>query len=234
MSKKPVAKKTAKAAKARKPAKKPAAKKPARTAKPLKAVTAKKPAKPAKAEAAASARKPKLRIATTSLSGCFGCHTSFLDIDERILQLVEIAEFDRSPITDIKHCGPCDIGIIEGGVCNAENVHVLREFRANCKTLIAIGACAINGGLPALRNHLDVTDCLTRVYCDRAGGKNHTVPNDPELPLLLEKVHPINEVVRVDYFIPGCPPSGDAIWKFLTDLITGRMPRLDHELLRFD
>ncbi len=176
----------------------------------------------------------KLRVATVSLAGCFGCHMSFLDIDERILDLVELVEFDRSPITDIKHCSPdCDLGIIEGGVCNAENVTVLREFRAHCKTLVAVGACAINGGLPASRNHLDVTECLKRVYCDRGEG-DRQVPNDPELPLLLAQVHPINEVVRIDYFIPGCPPSGDAIWKFLTDLIAGRMPRLDHALLRFD
>ena len=74
----------------------------------------------------------KLKVATVSLAGCFGCHMSFLDIDERILPLLELIEFDRSPLTDIKHCGPCDIGLIEGGVCNAENVHVLREFRANC------------------------------------------------------------------------------------------------------
>src|ERR1035438_4064230 len=69
--------------------------------------------------------KKKLRVATTSLAGCFGCHMSFLDIDERILTLLELIEFDRSPLTDIKHCGPCDIGLIEGGVCNADNVHVL-------------------------------------------------------------------------------------------------------------
>jgi NAD-reducing hydrogenase small subunit len=69
------------------------------------------------------------------------------------------------------------------------------------------------------------------VYCDRTGGK---VPDDPELPLLLDKVHPINEVVRVDYFVPGCPPSGDAIWKYLTDLISGRIPRLEHPMLHFD
>ena len=83
---------------------------------------------------------------------------SLLDIDERILELAKLVDFDRSPITDIKHCGPCDIGLIEGAVCNAENVHVLRELRANCKILVAIGACAINGGLPAQRNHLDVGD----------------------------------------------------------------------------
>ena len=119
----------------------------------------------------------KLKVATTSLAGCFGCHTSFLDIDERILHLAEFIEFDRSPLTDIKHCGPCDIGIIEGAVANAENVHVLREFRRNCKVIVAIGACAINGGLPALRNQLELEECLTRVYCDRAKG-NQSVPNN--------------------------------------------------------
>ena len=108
--------------------------------------------------------KKKLRIATTSLAGCFGCHMSILDIDERLFPLLELVEFDRSPLTDIKHCGPCDIGIVEGGVCNAENVHVLREFRKNCKILISIGACAVTGGLPAQRNHLDLSSCLTEVY----------------------------------------------------------------------
>ena len=86
----------------------------------------------------------KLKVATTSLAGCFGCHMSLLDIDERLFALLERIEFDRSPLTDIKHCGPCDIGIVEGGICNAENVHVLKEFRRNCKILVAIGACAVN------------------------------------------------------------------------------------------
>ena len=90
----------------------------------------------------------KLRIATTSLSGCFGCHMSLLDIDERLLDLAQIVEFDRSPVTDIKTCGPCDVGLIEGGVCNAENIHVLKELRDNCKILVAFGACASTGGLP--------------------------------------------------------------------------------------
>jgi len=178
--------------------------------------------------------KRKLRVATVSLAGCFGCHMSFLDMDERLLDLVELVEFDRSPITDIKHCGPCDIGLIEGGVCNAENVHVLREFRGSCRILIALGACAVNGGLPTLRNNLDVRDVLREVYFEQPGIASNTIPNDVELPLLLDKARPINEVVRVDYFIPGCPPSGDAIFKFLADLIYGRTPRLDYQLMRFD
>jgi NAD-reducing hydrogenase small subunit len=177
----------------------------------------------------------KLKVATTSLCGCFGCHTSFCDIDERLFTLLEYIEFDRSPLTDIKTCSPdCDIGIVEGGLCNAENVHVLQEFRKNCKTLIAIGACAINGGLPTQRNHLPVKDVLEECYLSQIGLANAMIPNDPEVPLLLDQVHPIHEVVRVDYFIPGCPPSGDAIWKVLTDLLAGREPELAHGLLLYD
>ena len=168
----------------------------------------------------------KLRVATVSLAGCFGCHMSFLDIDERLFELIEHVEFDRSPLTDIKTVGPCDIGLVEGGLCNAENVEVLRAFRANCRVLVAVGACAITGGLPALRNHLDVGDMLQAVY--------GTVPDDPELPLPLNKVHPIHEVVHIDHALPGCPPSADAFWQFLQDLIAGREPNLSHGLIRYD
>jgi len=175
----------------------------------------------------------KWKVATVSLSGCFGCHMSFLDIDEKILDLLQVVEFDRSPITDIKTCSECDIGLIEGGVCNSENVEVLREFRKNCRILIAIGTCAISGGLPSLRNNLDVEECLHQVYCEMPRKKGE-IPDDVELPLLLDKVHPINEVVRVDYFIPGCPPTANAIWKFLTDFVTGQTPHLDHFAIRYD
>ncbi len=176
----------------------------------------------------------RLRVATTSLAGCFGCHMSLLDIDERLFELLERVAFDRSPITDIKHCGPCDIGIIEGGVCNAENVHVLREFRNNCGILIAIGACAVTGGLPAQRNHLDLRDCLQEVYLTEPGLASGGIPNDPELPLPLDRVYPLHEVVKIDYFIPGCPPTADAIWKFLNDLLAGQTPTLPHGLIHYD
>ncbi len=176
----------------------------------------------------------KLRVATTSLAGCFGCHMSLLDIDERLFTLLEQVEFDRSPLTDIKHCGPCDIGLVEGGICNAENVHVLREFRRQCKVLVALGACAVTGGLPAQRNHLDIGACLREVYQTELGLEQGLIPNDPELPLPLDKVHPLHEVVKVDYFVPGCPPSADAIWKFLTDLLVGRTPTLGHGLIKYD
>ncbi|MBE0622121.1 MAG: NADP oxidoreductase [Burkholderiales bacterium] len=159
---------------------------------------------------------------------------SLLDIDERLFDLIELIEFDRSPLTDIKELGSCDIGIIEGGLCNAENVHVLREFRRQCKILIAIGACAINGGLPAQRNQLSLALILQEVYHTSVGLANGLIPNDPELPLPLAKVRALHEVVNIDYFIPGCPPSADTIWKALNDILGGREPELGHGLIQYD
>ncbi|UCH14774.1 MAG: hypothetical protein JSV22_02135, partial [Bacteroidales bacterium] len=115
-------------------------------------------------------------IATTSLAGCFGCHMSLLDIDDRILELVEVVEFNKSPINDIKKFTKvCDIGLIEGGCCNSENIHILREFRTNCKILVSVGECAIMGGLPALRNGIPIKECLEEAYINNitvAGNKD--------------------------------------------------------------
>ncbi len=114
-------------------------------------------------------------------------------------------------------------------------VEVLRAFRAHCKTLVAMGACAINGGLPAERNHFDLAVLLKDVYQSRPGlSAASVIPNDPELPLLLQQVRPIHAVVHVDYFLPGCPPSADAFWSFLNDLMAGRTPQLSHALLHYD
>lgn len=178
--------------------------------------------------------KSKIRIATTSLAGCFGCHMSFLDMDERLVALLEQVELNRSPFTDIKQCGPCDIGLIEGGVCNAENVHVLCDFRAHCTILIAVGACAINGGVPAMRNYFDLQDCLQEVYLNGTGVTNPQIPSDIELPLLLDKVYPVSEVVPIDYFLPGCPPSTDEFLQILEPLLTGHKPELPKSHVHYD
>jgi NAD-reducing hydrogenase small subunit len=176
----------------------------------------------------------KIRVATTSLAGCFGCHMSLLDIDERLIALVEKVEFDRTPLTDIKELGECDLGLVEGGVCNVHNVEVLREMRKHCKILVAVGACAITGGIPAMRNQFTVRQCLEESYLDGLGLADRDIPNDPEIPLLLDKVHPIHEVVKVDYFLPGCPPPADAIWTFLTELLEGKPIKLPYGQLHFD
>lgn len=184
----------------------------------------------------------KARIATASLAGCFGCHMALLDIDERLIDLMKLVEFDRSPLNDIKRFSQrCDVGIIEGGCCNEENVHVLREFRANCDVLIAMGQCAIMGGLPAMRNaimHSDapLRECLEEAYILSPYTRNPTqgIPNDPALPLLLDEVYPCSEVVEIDYNIPGCAPSGDIIFNTLAALLAGRFHGFERDKLRFD
>ena len=179
--------------------------------------------------------KPK--IATTSLAGCFGCHMSVLDIDERILDLIELVEFDKSPIDDIKRfSGRCLVGLVEGGCCNEENVHVLQEFRTHCDVLIALGDCATMGGIPALRNVIPLRECLDEAYRLGPTVYNPTgaIPNDPDLPLLLNKVYPVQEVVKIDYYLPGCPPSADAIWAALTALLNGHPIELPYELIKYD
>ena len=176
----------------------------------------------------------KIKLATASLAGCFGCHMSFLDIDERILELVNLVEFERSPFTDVKSMNKCDVGLIEGGVANEENVAVLKDFRRHCRILVAVGACSIDGGIPSLRNRFSLRDCLMESYVDGIGVENPSIPDDPEIPMLLNKVHPIQEVVKVDYFLPGCPPSADTIWSFITRLIEGKPVDLPRERIRYD
>ncbi len=184
----------------------------------------------------------KARVATASLAGCFGCHMAILDIDERLIELMKLVDFDRSPLTDIKRfTHRCDIGIVEGGCCNEENVHVLRDFRRNCDVLIAIGQCAIMGGLPAMRNaimHSDepLRECLEEAYISGKYIRNttHNIPNDPALPLLLDEVYPCSEVVEIDYQIPGCAPTGDVIFNTLAGLLAGKFKGFERESIRFD
>lgn len=179
----------------------------------------------------------KPRVATTSLAGCFGCHMSLLDIDERILELIELVDFDRSPVDDIKHISQrCAVGLVEGGCCNEENVHVLHEFRENCDILISFGDCATMGGIPAMRNNIPLEECINEAYRDGVTVYNPKgiVPQDPEIPLLLNKVYPCHEVVKVDYFLPGCPPSADTLWAALTALLTDKPVELPYELLKYD
>ena len=175
-------------------------------------------------------------VATGHFTGCFGCHMSILDIDERILDLVELVEFDKSPINDIKRFSrPIDVGIIEGGISNDENAEVLREFRKNCKVLVAIGACALTGGVPAMRNGVPLQECLEEAYLNGPTVKGHgLIPNDPDIPNLFDRVYPCHEVVKVDYFLPGCPPSADTLWAALTALLGGEEPALPYELVKYD
>jgi NAD-reducing hydrogenase small subunit len=177
----------------------------------------------------------KPRIATCSLTGCFGCHMALLDIDARIIDLIGLVDFDKSPIDDKKSfTEPVDIGIIEGGVSTDENVEVLRSFREHCGILVAIGECALTGGVPAMRNSVPLQECMEEAFVSGTTVVGGAIPNDPDLPLLLDKVYPCHEVVRIDAMLPGCPPSADTLWAAITALLKGEEPKLDYALLKYD
>ncbi len=178
--------------------------------------------------------KPKIKVATAWLGGCSGCHMSFLDLDERLIDLAKLVEFTASPITDLKEIPEVDVGIIEGAVCNDENESVLRTLRARCKILIALGDCAITGNIPALRNQFKLDEVVARGYVETESTQIGEVPRDPVVPRLLARVRPIQEFVKVDVHIPGCPPDADTIWYALTELLAGRMPRWNETNLRYD
>ncbi len=178
----------------------------------------------------------KPRLATCSLAGCFGCHMSLLDIDERLLELVDLVDFDRSPFDDKKEFDcMVDIGLVEGGCSSEHNVHVLKQFRKHCKLLVSVGACAITGGVPAMRNLVSLRECLEEAYLNGPTvAPGAVIPNDEDLPRLLDRVYPCHEVVKIDCFLPGCPPSADAIWQCLKDLLAGKHISLPYQLLKYE
>jgi len=179
----------------------------------------------------------KFVVGTTSLAGCFGCHMSLLDIDEELLDIIEIAEFNKSPLTDIKtFTKRCHVGLIEGGCANDENVHILKAFRENCDVLISFGECAVMGGVPAMRNFVPLKEALEEAYLNGPTtvlGAD-IVPGHEDIPKLLDKVYPINEVVEVDYYVPGCPPNAQHIWKVVKSILLGKEIPISYEEFKYD
>lgn len=181
--------------------------------------------------------RKRFKVATTSLAGCFGCHMSMLDIDTGLLDLVEFVEINKSPLTDIKKFSKrCHLGLIEGGCCNSENVETLREFRKNCDILVSVGECAIWGGLPAMRNTIPLGECLEEAYLTAPLNEPGAgiVPYHEDLPKILDKVYSCSEVVQIDYFIPGCPPSATHIWKVVENLLWGEQHSILYSEFKYD
>jgi NAD-reducing hydrogenase small subunit len=169
----------------------------------------------------------KTRLATIWLSGCSGCHMSFLDQDELLIDLAKKVQLVYSPIVDIKVFPEnVDVALIEGAVANEEQVNLLKTARDRTKVLISLGDCAVTGNVTALRNAWSNSD---RAIIEKAYIENSDVnPQTPtDVPKLLEKVHPLHEIVKVDYFIPGCPPSAGIINYVLTELLSGRAPNME-------
>jgi NAD-reducing hydrogenase small subunit len=170
----------------------------------------------------------KTNLATIWLSGCSGCHMSFLDQDELLIDLAKKVQLVYSPLADIK-IFPENVAmtLVEGAVGNNEQLNLLKQARARTKILVSLGDCAVTGNVTALRNAWSDSDkvILNRAYLEIAD-VNPQIPTD--IPKLLKKVHPLHEIVKVDYFIPGCPPSADLINYVLTELLSGRIPNMEN------
>lgn len=169
----------------------------------------------------------KVKVATLWLSGCSGCHMSFLDQDELLIDLAAKIQIVYSPIVDAKVFPEnVDVTLIEGAVANEEQLEMLKQVRDRTKILISFGDCAVTGNVPALRNAWSNSAqlALERAYIENAD-LNKQIPTD--VPELLETVRPLHEIVKVDYFIPGCPPPAGVITYVLTELLAGRKPNME-------
>lgn len=175
--------------------------------------------------------KPK--IASDWLAGCAGCHMSLLDIDEKIVKVVELADLRATPITDLKEPDESgvDVGILEGGINNSYNEEVAHRMRNRCGLLVALGDCAVFGGVPAMRNFFTLEETLKRAYVEtESTDESGMIPSDPELAVPT-KVKALQDVVPVDIFVPGCPPSPEAIYYVLSELAQGRRPEIKGDML---
>jgi len=171
----------------------------------------------------ASPPAKKVRLATVWLDGCSGCHMSFLDMDQRLVALAPFIELVYSPLVDNKiFPDHVDVTIVEGAVSTDEDILKIRKIRKHTGVLIALGDCAVTGNVPAMRNPFKLADVFDRAYKENAQLQQQNP--SAYLPKLLDQVRPVHEVVKVDLFVPGCPPPADAIHFVVSELLAGRTP----------
>ncbi|MFZ0827571.1 MAG: oxidoreductase [Verrucomicrobiia bacterium] len=179
----------------------------------------------------------RLRVATVWLGGCAGCHMSFLDLDEFLIELAGKIDLVYSPVVDVKEYPEnVDVCLIEGAVCNEDNLEILHKIRARTKVLVAFGDCAVTGNVPAIRNQLGLRNdenVLQRAYIENAQDNSCVPKAEGILPALLKRVMPVHEAVQVEYFLPGCPPPADRIKAVMVQVLNGETPKLVGLQLKF-
>jgi len=167
--------------------------------------------------------KPK--VATVWLDGCSGCHMSFLDMDERLIDLAKLVDVVHSPVVDPKDY-PTDVALalIEGAVSSDHDEHLAHIIRERSQTVVSLGDCAVTSNVPGMRNPYSAAELMDRAYIENS--TTHRVYPDPQqgVPALCPHARPLHEVIAVDLFVPGCPPPADAIWHVLSEILAGRTP----------
>ena len=179
----------------------------------------------------------RLKIATVWLGGCAGCHMSFLDLDEFLVDIADKIEVVYSPIADVKEYPEgVDVCLVEGAVCNEDNLELIHKIRARTKVLVSFGDCAVTANVPAMRNQLglgNTESVLQRAYIENAQFNPVKPKADGIVPTLLDRVMPVHETVHVEFFLPGCPPSADRIKALLAPVLAGETPKLEGIQLKF-
>ncbi|MCE0483194.1 MAG: hypothetical protein LV479_03025 [Methylacidiphilales bacterium] len=167
----------------------------------------------------------KVRLATVWMDGCSGCHMSLLDMDERLIDLMQHVDLVYSPLVDTKEYPEnVDVVLIEGAVSSEEDVEKIHKIRHRSKLVVSLGDCAVTSNVPGMRNRFKIEDVEHRAYIENAQNNQH-VPRSV-IPKMLPHSRPVHEFVKVDLFVPGCPPEADTIFFTLSELVAGRMPDL--------
>ncbi|MBF0201334.1 MAG: methyl viologen-reducing hydrogenase [Desulfamplus sp.] len=179
----------------------------------------------------------KVNVASEWLNSCSGCEISIIDMGERLLDVLQVAEIVHLPaLMDSKYFGglgdgtslsipSADVGIISGSIRNHEHLEVAREMRKQCGLIIALGTCATHGGIPSLTNSYHNEETLERYYNTESTDvdkkdKEHGYPS-VDIPALLDSCYALDEKIKVDIYLPGCPPHPDHIFHALVSLVQG-------------
>jgi NAD-reducing hydrogenase small subunit len=150
---------------------------------------------------------------------------SFLDLDERLIEIAQHLEMVYTPLIDAKqYPDEVDVALVEGAVSSEDDLEKIRRIRRQTKILVAFGDCAVTGNVPSMRNAFPVQELYQRGYVETTT-LNPGVP-DRVVPMLLPQVRPIHEYVPVDVYLQGCPPPADVIYGLLMDLVAGRTRNL--------
>ena len=163
-----------------------------------------------------------MKIAIEELAGCSGCTIAVLDLHEAILDLVEEADIVYSPvIMDVKEPPEdIDIAFVTGAVRNEENQERLKKIRKNSRVLVALGTCACYGGISGLSMMSSREELFNKVYRDVDSAKeNGIIPHD--VPEFLYRVFAVGDMVKIDYYIPGCPPKEARLKEIILPLVKG-------------
>ncbi len=179
----------------------------------------------------------KVKVVSEWLNSCSGCEISILDMGERLLDVLEVAEFLHIPaLMDHKYFGQlgdgrhidlpkADVGLISGGIRNEEHLEVALEMRKKCDIIIALGTCATHGGIPAMANAYTNEEIMDRYYSTETTDPAGARPCQ-DIPPLLDACYALDEKISVDICLPGCPPHSDHIFSALVALVEWKTPEL--------